>query len=193
MGKFVSKITHSLIPSPLPLLTLPPQKHVYVIHGCSLTKSRLQCTYVTTGNCQYISLTQSFLGNGHAYILHHSMARANLNKSVWLLTNTTTASKYIPRRTRISINLSPPFQSSLHKIFKNWFMKYINLVSQCSYLEVLLLSKFDSERGDFNWSDSGPLGYVRWCCGGICHQPDTFILIGSGHTVAFYVLSYSKV
>jgi hypothetical protein len=26
----------------------------------------------------------------------HSMARANLNKSVWLVTNTTAASKYIP-------------------------------------------------------------------------------------------------
>ena len=30
----------------------------------------------------------------------------------------------------------------------------------------------------------GLLGkYVLWCCGGICHQPDTFIKIGSGHTV----------
>ena len=36
--------------------------------------------------------------------LQHSMARANLNKSVWLVTNTTAASKYIPRRPRISIN-----------------------------------------------------------------------------------------
>ena len=32
------------------------------------------------------------------------MARANLNKSVWLVTNTTAASKYIPRRPRICIN-----------------------------------------------------------------------------------------
>ena len=32
-------------------------------------------------------------------------------------------------------------------------------------------------------ADSGPPMYVLWCCGGICHQPDTFILIGSGHTV----------
>ena len=32
-------------------------------------------------------------------------------------------------------------------------------------------------------ADSGPLRYVLWCCGGICHQPDTFIQIGSGHTV----------
>ena len=53
---------------------------------------------------------------------NHSMARANLNKSVWLVTNTTTASKYIPRRTRISINWNPPFQTSLHKIFKNCFL-----------------------------------------------------------------------
>ena len=34
----------------------------------------------------------------------HSMATANLNKSEDLVTNTTAASKYIPRRPRISIN-----------------------------------------------------------------------------------------
>ena len=33
-------------------------------------------------------------------------------------------------------------------------------------------------------ADSGPLRYVLWCCSGICHQPDTFIQIGSGHTVS---------
>ena len=36
--------------------------------------------------------------------LNHSMARANLNKSEWLVTNTTAASKYIPNRPRICIN-----------------------------------------------------------------------------------------
>ena len=40
----------------------------------------------------------------------HSMARANLNKSVGLVTNTTTASKYIPKRTRISSIEIPPFR-----------------------------------------------------------------------------------
>ena len=40
----------------------------------------------------------------------HSMARANLNKSVWLVTNTTMASKYIYKRTRICINWNPPFR-----------------------------------------------------------------------------------
>ena len=42
------------------------------------------------------------IGSGHTVI--HSMARANLNKNVWLVTNTTTASKYIPKRNRICIN-----------------------------------------------------------------------------------------
>ena len=32
-------------------------------------------------------------------------------------------------------------------------------------------------------ADSGPPRYVLWCCGGIYHQPDTFIKIGCGHTV----------
>ena len=32
-------------------------------------------------------------------------------------------------------------------------------------------------------ADSGPPRYVLWYCGGICHQPDTFIQIGFGHTV----------
>ena len=32
-------------------------------------------------------------------------------------------------------------------------------------------------------ADSGPPRFVFWCCSGICHQPDTFIQIGFGHTV----------
>ena len=129
------------------------------------------------------------------------MAIANLNKSEELVTNTTTASKYMPKRPIICINGNSPFKTWLYKIFKNCFLwskscftmftfrgiqqvlgscgfqwcsfhlcavskksNYIwlvlifikslktvfyevNLVSQCSYLEVLLLSKFGSERG----------------------------------------------
>ena len=37
-------------------------------------------------------------------ILEYSMATANLNKSEDFVTNTTAASKYIPRKPRISIN-----------------------------------------------------------------------------------------
>ena len=47
------------------------------------------------------------LGTIHILRKHfegHSIAGANLNKSVWLVMNATTASKYITRRTRISIN-----------------------------------------------------------------------------------------
>ena len=32
-------------------------------------------------------------------------------------------------------------------------------------------------------ADSDSLRYVFWCCCVICHQPDTFIQIGYGHTV----------
>ena len=67
------------------------------------------------------------------------MARANLNKSEKLVTNTTEVSKYIPKRPRICII----------KVSKLFFFE-VNLTSQRSHLEVLLLSKFWSERGDFN-------------------------------------------
>ena len=46
----------------------------------------------------------------------HSMARANLNKIVWLVTNTTTASKYIPKRTRICIVWNPTFQTQIYLV-----------------------------------------------------------------------------
>ena len=54
-------------------------------------------------------------------VLFHSMARANLNKSVWLVTNTTTTSKsYLRGPESASIEIPP--QTSLHKIFKNCFV-----------------------------------------------------------------------
>ena len=43
-------------------------------------------------------------------------------KSEHFSTSTTTASNYIPKRPRICINWNPPFQTSLHKIFKNGFL-----------------------------------------------------------------------
>ena len=101
-----------------------------------------------------------------------SMARANLNKSEWLVTNTTTASKYIPKRPRICINWNPPFQTSLHKIFEHCFLWSKSYFTRRG----ILLSKF--------WSaDSGFFRYVLWCCGSICHQPFAFIHVGFGHTV----------
>ena len=45
--------------------------------------------------------------------------------------------------------------------------------------------KWDLKGGISIDADSGPPGpkYELWCCGGICHQPETFIQIGSGHNV----------
>ena len=55
--------------------------------------------------------------------------------------------------------------TSLHKIFKNCFYE-VNLVSQYSHLEVILLSKVGSDID----ADSGPHDFL------------TFIQIGSGYT-----------
>ena len=41
-------------------------------------------------------------------------------------------------------------------------------------------------------ANSGPLRNVLWCCGGICHQPDTFIQIGYGHAVYKSNLAIAK-
>ena len=64
------------------------------------------------------------------------MSRANLYKNKKVLTNTTAASKFIPRRTWISINWNPPFRSHSKNFSKTVFYE-VNLVSQCSHLEVL--------------------------------------------------------
>ena len=71
------------------------------------------------------------------------MAIANLNKSEELVTNTTAASKYMPKGPRI-----PLFRPHFIKFSKTFFYE-VNLTSQRSHLEVLLIIKFWSERGDF--------------------------------------------
>ena len=51
----------------------------------------------------------------------HSTAIAILNKSEEIVKNTTAASKYIPRRPRISINWNPPFQTQIYLVnSKKW-------------------------------------------------------------------------
>ena len=40
-------------------------------------------------------------------------------------------------------------------------------------------------------ADSGPLRYVLLCRGGICHQQDTFIQIGSGHNMEWDILLHN--
>ena len=65
-------------------------------------------------NCLSFSLTIAFKSD-------HSMAKASLNKVENVMTNTTAASKYIPKRQRIGINCNPLFQTPLYKLFKIWF------------------------------------------------------------------------
>ena len=50
-------------------------------------------------------------------------AHSQSEKKLGLVTNTTAASKYIPRRPRISITWNPTFQTSLHKISKVIFFR----------------------------------------------------------------------
>ena len=67
------------------------------------------------------------------------MPRANLNKSVWLVTNTTTASKFIPKRTRICLNWNPPFQTQNYLIKVSINVKIVkqDLLHKKQFLKIL--------------------------------------------------------
>ena len=88
------------------------------------------------------------------------MAGANLSKSKFFLTSATTASnKYLRGPESALIEISS-FRPHLIKFTKTAFY-LVNLASQCSRLEVLLLSKFGSEREGISIdADSRPLEYV---------------------------------
>ena len=98
------------------------------------------------------------------------------------MTNTTTASKYIPRRARICINWNPPFKTQIY------FVKArpsVNIVKEDLHNSLKqFLTNLWSEvwKGDFNW-----------CCGSICHQVFTFTQIDPGHTVWYYVAKFTQV
>ena len=75
----------------------------------------------------------------HLEGLSHSMAIANLNKSEELVTNTTTASKYIPKRPRICINLKPSFQTQIYlvKVPLNVNIVKQDLLNKKQFLKIL--------------------------------------------------------
>ena len=62
------------------------------------------------------------------------------------MTNTTTASKYMPKRPRICINGNPPFRPHIIKISKTVLYE-VNLTSQFSHLEVLLITNLGLKGG----------------------------------------------
>ena len=74
-------------------------------------------------NKQRSFFNNSISSNRLAHQTSHSMATANLKKCEDFVTNSTAASKYIPRRPRISMNWNPTFQTSLHKISKEFFFR----------------------------------------------------------------------
>ena len=109
----------------------------------------------------------------------HSMARANLNKSKYFLTSTTTASNYIPKSLGICINWNPPERGFQTQIYLVKVPLNVNIVEKIYFIRNSFWKfyKVRSERGDFNWCRF-------WASyGSICHQLFTFIQIGSGHAV----------
>ena len=93
----------------------------------------------------------------------HRMARDNLKKSKYFSTSTTTASKYIPKRPRICINWNPPFQTQIYLV--NVPLN-VNIVKQDLHNKNLFLNftNWGLKGGISIDTDSGPLGYVLWCC-----------------------------
>ena len=100
----------------------------------------------------------------------HSMARVNLNKSKKVLNSTTKASKYIPKRSRICINWNPSFQTQIYlaKVLLNVNIVKQGLLSKNSFWKIYEVRSL--KRGISIDTDSGPLGYVLWCCGSRNHD-----------------------
>ena len=105
--------------------------------------------------------------------------RANLNisKKSWFL-----RFKYHSIKCPGSVSIG----ISLHKIFKNCFLLSKFCFKMFTLIEVLLLSKFGSERGDFDWCKfwaSWVCALMLWCCDSRSQDLFYFIRIGSGHPV----------
>ena len=67
---------------------------------------------------------------GKIHDTSHSMARANLNKSEWLVTNTTTASKYIPKGLEYALIEILPVRCYFIRFSNS--VSYLNLTSSFS-------------------------------------------------------------
>ena len=89
---------------------------------------------------------------------HHSMATANLKKSEDLMTNTTAASKYIPRRSKICVNWNPLFQTKIYlvKIPLNVKIVKQDLLNKKQFLKILWSEVW---KGEISFdTDSSSLG-----------------------------------
>ena len=101
------------------------------------------------------------------------MAWANLNKSKKVLTSTTTASKYIPKRPKICINWNPPFQTQIYlvKVPLN-----VNIVKQdlANKKTVWKFYEVRSERGGFQFIQI--LGLLGMCFDAVVVKVKTLVL-----------------
>ena len=110
------------------------------------------------------------------------------------MTNTTTASKYIPKRTRICINWNLPFQTQIY-LGKVKVPPNVNIVKQDLLNKKQILKIVWSEvwKGGFQLIQIlGLLGYVLWCCGSGSQDFFTFIQIGFGHTVLWNLVKVAE-
>jgi len=103
-----------------------------------------------------------------------SKVSGRFRKILWPSQNIWTLSTYLRGQKSSSIEIPPHFIKFSIAVFYD-----INLTSQHSHLEV----NFGLRGGILIDTDSGPLRYVLWCCGSICHQLFTFIQIGCSHNV----------
>ena len=82
----------------------------------------------------------------------------------------------------INKNKNPPFGPHF-KFFSKTVSYQVNLTLQHSHLEVLLLSRFWSERRIHFFFDTEPQGYKFSCCDGCGLGIFSFIQIAFGHAV----------
>ena len=122
--------------------------------------------------------------------VNHSMARAKLNKSKKVLNySTTTASKYIPKRTRICINWNPPFQIQIYlvKVPLN-----VNIVKQ----DLLNKKQFKKNLCSYFWKGGFQLiqilGLLGMYFGAVVVEVMTFLLLVRLALAILWNLSHKK-
>ena len=130
--------------------------------GFILRKKIDLISYFILNMCRYLIWSVKLLNP-------HSMARTNLNKSEWLVTNTWATSKYIPKRPRICIDWNPPFQTKIYFVKVPLNVIIVN-EDFCKKQFLKKSLKWSLKGGISIDTDSGPLRYVFWCWGSISLQ-----------------------
>ena len=105
------------------------------------------------------------------------MVRTNLNKSKKNLDFYYHSIKVHTQEAQNLHQLKSPFQTSLHKFFKNCFSWskscFTMFTFRCTFTKWIWDWKLKGISID---ADSGPLGYVLWCCGSLFFRSAVAIL-----------------